>query len=757
MSPADTVALSLSGLSCAGCVRKVETALAAEPGVDEAAVNFATSTARVSGEDLNAEGLIAAIERAGFRAAVQESTPDRRDREARARAEETRTARRRVLIAAALTAPVFALEMGGHVIPGVHGLIETTIGHRVSWAVQLVLTTLVLAGPGRLFFTAGVPALLRGAPEMNSLVALGAGAAWAYSVVVTLAPGLLPETARAVYFEAGAVIVTLILLGRYLEALAKGRTSAAIRSLLGLQPKTARRVRSDGVEDIPIETVEPGDLIQVRPGERAPVDGVVTKGASYLDESMISGEPAPVLKEPGAEIVGGTVNTTGAFVFRAERTGADTVLAQIIALVEEAQAAKLPIQALVDRVTGVFVPVVMSIAALTFLVWLIWGPEPVLTYALVSAVAVLIIACPCAMGLATPTSIMVGTGRGAELGVLFRKGDALQALSGVRAVALDKTGTLTEGAPALTDLTVSKALGIEGYDAAEVLRLAASVEQNSEHPIARAIVDAALDQGLALSNAQDFASEPGFGVSARVEGRQVEIGADRLMVRRGLNLSAFAETAQALAEAGKTPLYIAIDGQLAAVLAVADPIKPSSSAAIADFHRAGLETVMITGDDQRTARAVAAQLGIKRVIAEVLPGEKADAVKALRGEAGAVTFVGDGVNDAPALAEADVGIALGAGTDVAIETADVVLMSGDVRGVATAHALSRATLTNIRQNLFWAFAYNASLIPVAAGALYPTFGLTLSPMFAAAAMAASSLCVLVNALRLRGFKPAPAR
>jgi cation transport ATPase len=374
MSTADTVTLSLSGLSCAGCVRKVETALTGEPGVEDAAVNFATSTARVSGDALSAEALIAAIERAGFNAAVQDSTPDRRDREARARAEDTRTARRRVLIAAALTAPVFILEMGGHLIPGVHGLIETTIGHRASWAIQLVLTTLVLAGPGRVFFAQGVPALMRRAPEMNSLVALGAGAAWAYSVVVTLAPGLLPETARAVYFEAAAVIVTLILLGRYLEALAKGRTSAAIRSLLGLQPKTARLVRGEGVEDVPIEAVQPGDLIQLRPGDRAPVDGVVTEGGSYVDESMISGEPVPVQKSPGAEIIGGTVNTTGALVFRAERTGADTVLAQIIALVEEAQAAKLPIQALVDKVTGVFVPVVMGIAALTFLIWLIWGP-----------------------------------------------------------------------------------------------------------------------------------------------------------------------------------------------------------------------------------------------------------------------------------------------------------------------------------------------------------------------------------------------
>ncbi len=748
MSTADTVTLSLSGLSCAGCVRKVETALTGEPGVEDAAVNFATSTARVSGDALSAEALIAAIERAGFNAAVQDSTPDRRDREARARAEETRTARRRVLIAAALTAPVFILEMGGHLIPGVHGLIETTIGHRASWAIQLVLTTLVLAGPGRVFFVQGVPALLRRAPEMNSLVALGAGAAWAYSVVVTLAPGLLPETARAVYFEAAAVIVTLILLGRYLEALAKGRTSAAIRSLLGLQPKTARLVRGEGVEDVPIEAVQPGDLIQLRPGDRAPVDGVVTEGGSYVDESMISGEPVPVQKSPGAEIIGGTVNTTGALVFRAERTGADTVLAQIIALVEEAQAAKLPIQALVDKVTGVFVPVVMGIAALTFLIWLIWGPQPALTYALVNAVAVLIIACPCAMGLATPTSIMVGTGRGAELGVLFRKGDALQALSGVGAVALDKTGTLTEGAPALTDLTVS-----EGFDPKDVLRLAASVEQNSEHPIARAIVEAARDQGLSLSGVEEFQSEAGFGVRAAIGGRRVEVGADRMMARDGLDVSAFAGTAQALAEAGKTPLYVAVDGKLAAVLAVADPIKPSSAAAIADLHRAGLQTVMITGDDQRTAQAVAAQLGVDRVIAEVLPAEKADAVKALRAEAGAVAFVGDGVNDAPALAEAGVGIALGAGTDVAIEIADVVLMSGDVRGAATAHALSRATLRNIKQNLFWAFAYNASLIPVAAGALYPAFGLTLSPMFAAAAMAASSLCVLINALRLRRFKP----
>ena len=644
--------------------------------------------------------------------------------------------------------PVFILEMGSHVIPGMHDWVMTTIGHRESRYAQFALTTLVLFGPGLVFFRKGVPALLRGAPDMNALVALGTGAAWSYSVVATFAAGLLPEGAQNIYFEAAAVIVTLILVGRYLEALAKGRTSEAIRQLMGLQPRTARVVRDDAEIEISVDQVRLGDLVQVRPGERIPVDGAVSDGRSYVDESMITGEPVPVLKETGAEVVSGTINTTGAFTFRATKVGADTVLAQIIRMVEQAQGAKLPLQALVDKVTGVFVPIVMGVALLTFGVWFLLGPEPAITFALVNAVAVLIIACPCAMGLATPTSIMVGMGRAAEMGVLFRKGEALQTLHGARIVALDKTGTLTRGRPEMTDLITAP-----GFEDSNVLRLVASVERQSEHPVAKALVAAAETRGLSLAETRNFEAKPGFGVAAMADGRRVAVGADRYMERLGLDVASFAGHAAHLSDEAKTPLYAAIDGRLAAIIAVADKIKQATPTAINALHAEGLRVAMITGDNQRTADAIAARLGIDEVVAQVLPDGKVDAIKSLQTDGATVAFVGDGINDAPALAQADVGLAIGTGTDVAIESADVVLMSGDLRGAPNAIALSRATMTNIRQNLFWAFAYNASLIPVATGVLYPAFGLLLSPIFAAAAMAASSICVLTNALRLKGFKP----
>jgi P-type Cu+ transporter len=746
---AHTTTLAIDGMSCASCVARVERALAALPGVIEASVNFAAETARVRHVDgaPSQADLVAAVARAGYTARPTAGAAPPEDREAR-RAAELAGLRRAVMIAAALTLPVFVLEMGTHLIPAFHHWVMDTIGMQTSWLIQFALTTLVLFGPGLRFFRAGIPALVRGAPDMNSLVALGTGAAWSYSTVATFAPGLLPPGTVNVYFEAAAVIATLILVGRLLEARAKGRTSEAIRRLMGLQAKTARIERDGETIEVPLEAVGAGDVVVVRPGERIPVDGTVLDGSSFVDESMISGEPVPVAKGEGAEVVGGTVNRTGSFTFRATRVGGDTVLAQIIRMVEAAQGSKLPIQALVDRVTLVFVPAVIAVALVTFAIWWLAGPTPALTFALVNAVAVLIIACPCAMGLATPTSIMVGTGRAAEMGVLFRRGEALQTLRGADVVALDKTGTLTEGRPDLTDLIVA-----DGFAREEVLRLVAAAESRSEHPIAEAIADAARREGLPLATPEGFEATPGFGVRATVEGRRVEIGADRMMAGLGLDVAPFADAAARLGDEGKTPLYAAIDGRLAAILAVADPIKATTPAAIAALHALGARVAMVTGDNRRTAEAVARTLGIDEVVAEVLPDGKVDAVRRLRDGGRSVAFVGDGINDAPALAEADVGVAIGTGTDIAIESADVVLMSGDLRGVANAIALSRATIRNIRQNLFWAFAYNTALIPVAAGVLYPAFGILLSPIFAAAAMALSSVCVLTNALRLRGFRP----
>ena len=751
--PSGPIELSIEGLTCASCVGRIERALRAVPGVTEAVVNLATERATVRGS-ADAAALISAIEGTGYGAAAIGSTLDNDHADENAERAEKKDAERRELtraftLAAVLTAPVFIMEMGSHLIPGVHGFIGSTIGMQGSWYIQFALTTLVLFGPGIRFFKKGLPALWRLAPDMNSLVAVGSLAAYGYSLVATFAPALLPSGTVNVYFEAAAVIVTLILLGRLLEARAKGRTSEAIKRLAGLQAKTARVLRDGKILDLPIGSVVSGDIVEVRPGERLPVDGEVVQGSSYVDESMITGEPIPVSKSVGSPLVGGTVNQKGAFTFRATAVGGDTVLSQIIRMVEEAQGSKLPIQAMVDKVTMWFVPAVFAVAAVTFAAWLFFGPSPALTFALINAVAVLIIACPCAMGLATPTSIMVGTGRGAELGVLFRKGEALQLLKDARVVALDKTGTLTAGRPALTDLELAK-----GLDRSTVLGLVASVEAKSEHPIAGAIMEAAASEGLSLMAVSDFESVTGFGVAAGVNGRRVEIGADRYMVKLGHDVTVFAKAAQRLGDEGKSPLYAAIDGKLAAVLAVADPIKDTTPAAIKALHHLGLKVAMITGDNARTAKAIAAQLGIDEVVAEVLPDGKVDAVRRLKAQYGKVAYVGDGINDAPALAEADVGLAIGTGTDIAIEAADVVLMSGSLQGVPYAIALSKATIGNIRQNLFWAFGYNTALIPVAAGLLYPAYGILLSPVFAAGAMALSSIFVLGNALRLRTFKTA---
>ncbi len=740
------VVLSIASMSCASCVGRVDQALASVPGVLDVSVNLAAETAKVTFLEgvATVADLKAASAAIGYPAEVAQAdeTLTRADRK---EAEATALARR-VILAAALAIPVFVLEMGGHLFPAFHHFIARTIGMETSWTIQFVLATIVLFGPGRQFFTKGIPALLKRAPDMNSLVALGTGAAWVYSVVALFLPGLLPEATRAVYFESAAIIVVLILVGRWLEARAKGRTGAAIQRLLGLQVKTARVLRDGEPVDVDIDALKPGDMLLIRPGERVPVDGTVTDGASHVDESMITGEPLPVGKGEGDAVTGGTVNGTGSLTIRADRVGAETTLAQIIRMVEEAQGAKLPIQGMVDRVTMWFVPAVIVVAAVTVAVWLLVGADPAL--ALVAGVSVLIIACPCAMGLATPTSIMVGTGRAAEMGVLFRKGDALQSLADVDIVALDKTGTVTEGKPALTDLVLA-----DGFARADILGLVASVEAQSEHPIADAIVQGARAEGAELGDVEEFASITGHGVSALVDGKRVLVGADRLMAQEGVDTKALAEVERELAEKGRTALFAAVDGQLAAVIAVADPVKPASRDAIAALKARGLQVAMLTGDKQETAEAIARETGIDHVIAGLLPDGKVAALDDLRRSGKRLAFVGDGVNDAPALAHADVGIAIGSGTDVAIESADVVLISGDLRGVVNAVEVSHRTLRNIRQNLVWAFGYNALLIPVAAGVLYPAFGVLLAPVFAAAAMALSSVSVLTNALRLRRIAP----
>ncbi len=744
--------LSIQGMTCASCVLRVEKALSAIPGVSRATVNLATERAHVNWDsnatDGKTEAALAAVHKAGYDATVIEQQRAPSNAESDARDLETKHLLQALWLSVALTLPVFLVEMGAHLIPGVHQFVHNTIGMQNSWLAQSVLTTLVLLGPGRVFFTKGLPALWHLAPEMNSLVALGAGSAWAYSMVATYMPHTLPEGTRFVYFEAAAVIVTLILLGRSLEARAKGRTGAAIKHLIGLQPRQARVLINGLPTDIAIDAVKPGDLILVRPGEKIATDGVITEGQPYIDEAMITGEPIPVTKMLGDRVTGGTLNTTNSFTFRATHTGGDTVLARIIRMVEAAQGTKLPIQALVDRVTAWFVPAIILCSLSTFLIWYWLGPTPSLSHALINAVAVMIIACPCAMGLATPTSIMVGTGRAAELGVLFRQGDALQRLRDVQVVAFDKTGTLTLGKPALTDFVVLD----QTYDRATLLSWTAAMQAHSEHPIAHAIVQAALAEQAPVAVAKNFNAVSGAGVRATVDNHILSSGAEAFMQSEGVDTSAAHRQSETWGQQGKTPLCLAVDGYLVALMAVADPIKPSALSALLALKKLGLHTVMVTGDNRHTAQTVARQLGIDEVHAEVRPEGKVAVLQARRDSGAVVAFVGDGINDAPALATADVGIAIGTGTDVAIESASVVLMSDDLSGVATAIGLSRATLTNIRQNLFWAFAYNAALVPVAAGVLYPKFGILLSPMFAAGAMAFSSVFVVVNALRLKRFQ-----
>jgi Cu+-exporting ATPase len=734
-------------MTCASCVSTVEEALAALDGVVKASVNLATdrATVRYVPGTVEPADFTTAIRGAGYDVVETEGTADRSEIEKQARDEEKQSMKRRFFWALAFTLPVFVLEMGFMHVPAMETWITEQVSTQTLYYVLFGLTSVVMFGPGRYFYKHGWPALKNGSPDMNTLVMIGTSAAYGYSVVATFLPQVLPEGTVHVYYEAAAVIITLILAGNFMEALAKGRASDAIRKLLDLQATTARVVRDGEEVEVDVRDVVPGDVIRVRPGEKVPVDGEVIDGASHVDESMVTGEPEPVRKTDGDEVVGGTINETGSFTFRATRVGKETVLSQIVEMVEEAQGSAPPIQSLADRVVKVFVPIVLAIAALTFAVWMVVGPDPVLTFALVASVSVLIIACPCAMGIATPISVMVGTGRAAELGVYVREGEALQALHTADLVAFDKTGTLTKGRPEVTDV-----LPDGNYEEADVLRWAAAVEAQSEHPIGAALVSRAEEKGLALPDATNFEAVPGHGVTATVEGHTVAVGAARLMEQRGVTVPEEAEAkANDLADAAKTPIYVAVDGQLTAVVAVADPIKDSTPAALDALHDLGIEVAMITGDDERTAQAIARELGIDRVQAEVLPDEKAEAVNNFQNEGQTVAFVGDGINDAPALAQADVGIAVGTGTDVAIESGDIVLMAGDLRGVPNAVHLSQSTLRNIKQNLFWAFAYNVLLIPVAAGVLYPAFGLLLSPALAALAMVASDLFVVGNAMRLR--------
>ena len=666
--------------------------------------------------------------------------------------EELRDMTRRFRSGVALSVPVLALGMGRDLVPWLHDTVSTTAS---AWA-QLVLATPVVLWAGWPFFVRGWASVRTRNLNMFTLIAMGTGVAWVFSVVATLAPGIFPDAFREdgaveVYFEAAAVITTLVLLGQVLELRAREATSGAIKALLDLSPKTARRVRDDGTdEDVPLDQVQIGDLLRVRPGEKVPVDGLVEDGRSAVDESLVTGESMPVTKDPGDHAIGGTLNTTGTLLLRADAVGRDTMLARIVAMVAEAQRSRAPIQRTVDRVSAVFVPTVVGIAVLAFVVWAVVGPDPRLAHALVVAVSVLIIACPCALGLATPMSIMVGVGRGAQMGVLIKNAEALERMEKVDTVVVDKTGTLTEGRPAV--VAVELADGRGGLTAEELLRLAAAVENASEHPLARAIVDRARADLAGISPLPDvagFDAPAGKGVLGTVEGRKVLIGTGGFLTGQGIDPAALAATADRLRRTGATAVLVAVDGAPAGVIGIADQVKDTTPAALAALRDEGIEVIMLTGDNQVTATAVAADLGIDRVEAEVLPDHKADVVNRLRAEGRVVAFAGDGVNDAPALAAADVGLAMGTGTDVAIESAGVTLLRGDLTGIAHARLLSRAVMTNTRRGLWLAFAYNTAGIPIAAGVLYPALGWLLSPMVAAAAMALSSVSVILNALRLR--------
>jgi P-type Cu+ transporter len=755
--PIETLRLGIDGMHCASCVARVEQELARTPGVVDAAVNLMSEQATVSylPQSTDVADLQEAVRRAGYTPRpAADAGVDVVQRQDLDREREYRTLMRKSWFAAAISLPVVVLSY-----PDLFGLDGWSFFVKGSdslwwvWRSLGLVTVPVLVWAGGQFYTGAWQALRHRTANMYTLIALGISAAWLYSTAAVWWPSIFPKASFAQeYYDVSAVVVALVTLGMALEVKAKGRSSEAIRKLIGLQAKTARVVR-DGLElDVPIADVLVGDTVVVRPGEKVPVDGVITEGESSLDESMVTGESLPVDKTVGDQVIGATINKTGAFRFQATKVGADTALASIVRMVGDAQASKLPIQRIVDQVAGIFVPAVMIIAIVAFVVWFNLGPTPALAYAVIVFVTVLIIACPCALGLATPTSLTVGMGKGAEQGVLFRGGDALQAARALEVIVLDKTGTITHGQPALTDV-----IPVTGFEEAQVLRLAAAVERDSEHPLAQAIVTAAGERGLDVSLPARFDAIPGHGVQADVQGRTVLLGNRKLMADRGITTAALDEQAQRLAGEGKTPMYVAIDGRAAGLVAVADTIKPDSVAAIARLRRAGLEVVMMTGDNERTAQAIALQVGVDRVLAEVLPQDKAHEVQKLQLEGKKVGMVGDGINDAPALTQADVGFAIGTGTDVAIEASDVTLVGGSLQSVATAIEISQATMRNIKQNLLGAFIYNGAGLPIAAGVFYPLFGVLLSPLIGAAAMAFSSLTVVSNANRLRRWQPREAQ
>jgi len=749
--------LAVEGMHCASCVARIERELRAVPGVVDAAVSLAGETAsvRYAPATVQLAQLESAVQRAGYRAhptseAGAQDDLARQDRD-RDRDREYRSLMRKFRFSATIAVPVLALSYPW-LVPGlkdISWLERGSDGLYWVWRGLAVLTLPVLLWAASQFFTGARQALRHRAANMHTLIATGITAAYAYSVVAVVDPGIFPADKYAeTYFDVTAVVTALVVLRMALEIKAKGRSSEAIRKLVGLQAKTARVVRDDHEVDIPVEEVRVGDVLVVRPGEKVPVDGAIVSGQSSVDESMMTGESLPVDKVPGDEVIGATINKTGAFRFRATKVGTDTALASIVRMVGDAQATKLPIQRMVDQVAGVFVPAVLIAALAVFVVWYDLGPTPAFAYAVIVAVTVLIIACPCALGLATPTSLTVGMGKGAQHGILFRGGDALQAARRLDTIVLDKTGTITHGSPALTD--VAPALG---FAEAEILAVAASVERNSEHPLAQAIVAGAQQRTVTLSDPEGFSAIPGQGVEAQVDGRSVLLGNRKLMRDRGIAVEALDDTARALAADGKTPMYLAIDDAAAGLLAVADTIKEDSSVAIAALKRLGLEVAMITGDNRATAEAIARQVGVDRVFAEVLPEDKAHEVHKLQLDGKRVGMVGDGINDAPALTQADVGFAIGTGTDVAIEASDVTLVGGSLQSIVSAIAISRATIGNVKQNLFGAFIYNSAGLPIAAGVFYPLTGLLLSPLIASVAMAFSSLTVVTNANRLRRWQP----
>ena len=740
----EQVNLSVGGMSCAACVVRVERALGEVEGVEQAAVNFATEKAQVRFDPrkVNLELLRKTIEDAGYQFRGL-ALAELRDKEREEREKELKLLKKKFIFSVVMGIFIMVLSMP-HFFPFLKD-----VPHQFLFFLVFILTTPVQFWAGKQFITGAWGAARHGSADMNTLIAVGTLSAYLYSTVATFFPNFFQASGlkAEIYFDSAAMIIALILLGRLLEARAKGQTSEAIRKLMGLAPKTARVIRNGEEFDIPLEEVRKGDLLRVRPGEKVPVDGWVREGQSAVDESMLTGESLPVDKKPGDEVIGATLNKSGSFTFEATRVGEETALAQIIRLVEQAQGSKAPIQRLADKVAGVFVPVVMVIALLTFMVWYLWGPPPRLTFALLNFVAVMIIACPCALGLATPTAIMVGTGKGAENGILIKGGESLESIHTLTTIVFDKTGTLTKGQLKVTDIEPAP-----GQKAEEVLALAASMEQGSEHPLGEAIIRRAAAQGLPLETVEDFEALAGLGVKASRQGQKLLLGNRRLMVFEGIALEEFEKLEARLAGEGKTLMFLAREGRVLGVFALADTLKEHAVEAVASLKEMGLEVIMLTGDNRQTAEAIGKQLNLDRVIPEVLPQDKTSRIQALQTQGKKVAMVGDGINDAPALAQADVGIAIGSGTDVAIEASDITLIRDDLRVIITAIKLSRRTIQTIRQNLFWAFFYNILGIPIAAGTLYPFWGILLNPILASAAMAFSSVSVVSNSLRLRRFK-----